>query len=440
MKGIVNMDLNERQLSPSVNAPISGYYKKGDVVSIEDMVPGDEYDGDDLWYKLSNGAYVWNGGVDVEADCTSLTDNDKEHFLLCYREVLPDGRPDMASKKAPVNLSFAPIRLPVASESIRVNTLLPGPFAQGVIQSVKKLNNPVRNQVLIYIHGYQLLSSLKLDLLSQFVQNYLTLPQNKIAKVLFLTWPGQGGPSRKTVDDRSIRAGQQFTTNGLLDVLKTLSDELATEGIDLNLMVHSFGHQLLNGMLNPDQAKALPRNIFKNIFLMAPDVTHLAVQQGGAFLRNYFQDKDGTDYHYEYTRLKDLAHGQVHIFHDKYDYLLYSSTKKFVGRGNRDAIKLYRGLGNYGKCEILPPALPIDFEYHDVQELVLHGVAGRLKNYPFRNIIGTSPGRRVDNVWNNGDYSGINAGRIIFNAKRFPNHHRYLITCKQVVDKVLELL
>lgn len=448
MRGIVTIALNERR-QPSVNAQISRYYSIGDIVDITGAVPGDVYDSDDLWYKLSNGTYVWSGGVSVVRDCSVLPLEDRDHYLISYRPLKADGRPDLDTRQVPDNLYFAPLRLPAEAESVRVNNLLPAVFANTVAQSVSKLPSQ-RKHVFIYIHGYQLLSSLKLDLLSNFVLNYFTHPDNQIAKVAFMAWPGQGGPGRKTVDDRSIRAGQRFTANNLFSYFKALSDALKAEGRSLNLIVHSFGHQLLNGMLNPEEQyeKQIPSGIFEHVFLMAPDVTHLTLKQGGSTLRNYYKDKEGADFHYEYRRLKQLAK-QVHIFYDKYDYLLYSSTKKFVAKGELNkahsmAERLaitgsYRNLGNHGINSLAPDLIEDGFNLVDVGELFKNGGKADLFDYPYRTIR-QNAAKKIDAVWEEADYDGINAGNIVFNARRFPDYHRYLFTCKAVVDEIQRLL
>ncbi|MCE6989621.1 alpha/beta hydrolase [Dyadobacter sp. CY323] len=447
MRGIVNTDLNERE-RPTVNSRIMQFYKAGDIVQIVDTVLGDPFDGDDVWFKLSNGAFVWNAAIDVDVDCSKLSDEDKNQWLICYRQVDQQGRPDMFSKMAPKSLYFTPVRLPADSASIRVNDLVPDFFAEGVFQSVVNLKNP-RKHVFVYIHGYQLLSSLKLDLLGSFVQNYMSQPLNNIAKVLFMSWPAQGGPSRKTVDDRSLKAGQEFVANGLFETFEKLSDKLKSRNKTLNLIVHSFGHQLLNGMLNPaaGEPDLLPnKKVFDNIFLMAPDITHLTVKTGGETIKNYFQDNDGIDFHYDFTKLKQIANN-VHVFHDKYDYLLYSSTKKFVGMGNLNNVatpearftltKNYRNLGNFG--DKIPE--PID-RVQGINFFHVDDIAGDdepTNDFPFRRIR-RSARKKVDDVWTNADYGGINTGSIVFNLKRFPTHHRYLFTSKTIVDRVLSLL
>lgn len=71
-KGIVICNLNQRKERPSVNAERPGYYVSGDEVEIVEVVPGttelDFYEGTPSWYRLSNGLYVWSGGVSVDLD------------------------------------------------------------------------------------------------------------------------------------------------------------------------------------------------------------------------------------------------------------------------------------------------------------------------------------------------------------------------------------
>ena len=447
MKGIINTEVNERQ-RPNVNSRILQFYAVGDTINIVESVLGDPFDGEDIWYKLTNDAFVWSGAVDLQVDSSGLSEEDRNQWLISYRKVRDDGRPDMFANTPADHLYFSPLKLPTDSSSVRLNDLVPNLFVNGIMNAVRNLANQ-RDHVFIYIHGFQLLSSLKLDLLESFVNNYMTHPGNKIAKVLFMSWPAQGGPARKTVDDRSIRAGQAFTEKGLWETFTLLSQALAAEGKFLNLVVHSFGHQLLNGMLNPASGAEsnLPGQIFENIFLMAPDVSHVTIKHGGEDLRNYFSDEGAEKFHYEYSRLKNIGK-KVYIFHDKYDYLLYSSTKKFVGRNLKpdmlpidrfNLTKDYRNLGNYGSRQTAFSELEPGFNFVSLEDLIANNEPIVTNDFSFRPIR-KEPGRLVDKVWTDADYDGINAGRIILNMKRFPEHHRYLFTCKPVVDEVLKLL
>ncbi len=445
MRGvIIAKEINER-ISPGVEAEPLGFYKEGDIVEVKFSVPGEEYDGEDLWYRLDNGNYLWSGGVSVRWDAKLLTPEDRQQFILSYRKNIGgENRPDMDTKEIPDTVYFSPIMLPAESESMRVSEFTPEDFAQTVVDSVVNLENK-RDHVLIYIHGYQLFSSLKLGLLENFMMNYFTRKDNKIAKVIFLTWPSQGSPDRKSVDDRSIRAGQMFTANNLFRYFQVLSEELAKVGKSLDLLVHSFGNQLLNGMINPlpgDELKIPGRTIFRNIFLMAPDISHLALKKDGQKLRNYFKDEKGEDYQYDYTKLKSLALN-VHVFFDQHDYLLYVSTTKFLGKdnlGDRATTESYRSMGNYGGKVILPETdLQDGFIFWDVGELIRKPVPADFLQFPFQSLR-RSTVRSIDRVLENGNYEKIKGIKVLFNLSRFPNRHRYLFTCSQVVTKVTELL
>src|SRR6478736_2156892 len=98
MRGIVNRPINERK-SPGVNAPVCGGYDEGAVVDVVETVLGDLYDGENVWYKLNTGAYVWSGGVLVQRDFTALRNKkDANQFLISYRKIKRDARPDLDTK------------------------------------------------------------------------------------------------------------------------------------------------------------------------------------------------------------------------------------------------------------------------------------------------------------------------------------------------------
>jgi hypothetical protein len=330
------------------------------------------------------------------------------------------------------------LALPASTDNIRVNKLLPVPFATSIVQSVQKLKDPNRKHVFIYIHGYQAFPSLKLNLFTQFVENYMTQPKNKIAKALFMVWPAQG-LSRKKSDDRALEAGRAFAENNLFAGFAELSKQLINNGMHLNLIVHSFGHQLLNGMVN--SRVEIPMDIFENIFLMAPDITHLVVQKGGIKLRNYYSDSD-EEIHYQYAPLTKLGKN-IYVFYDDLDLLLYASTKKFVAKRDRDETTVmndYRNLGNYGSGEIVPPnVIESGFNFISVRDLVKNNDSGNLLNYPYRDMPDHTQ-EIVKRVRSLADYSAVKDLDIFFHLQRYPCYHRYLFTCKPVVTRVNELL
>lgn len=446
MRGYIIEHCNERE-QPYVDALVTGTYDKGAIVEVVDTQEGDEYDAESMWYQLSNGAYIWSGAVNIARDGSALPEEERKQYLISFRQRDGDGRPDLNTKIPAENLYFSSLNLPADVDYVTVNDLSPKEFAGQVLQLLAPVPAE-REHVFIYIHGYQIISSLKLDLLSNFVQSYVTHKQNKIAKVLFFAWPAQG-LGRKTVDDRSIKAGQRFTEKNLFGYWEELSTALGKNGRKLNLLVHSFGHQLLNGMLNPDPAHTnkIPKSkIFENIFLMAPDITHLALKTGGIELINNFPDSDRKNYHYEFSKLKDLSN-HVHVFHNKYDYLLHVSTKKFLEhrmRRNPDeaeiiSVRNYRGLGNYGNVMISAAEQENGFIFWDVEELIRKSPDGDLYNFPFRRMRKKLK-KCMDRIWDNSDYGEIHFFQTLFNIGRTPDHHRYVFTCKQVVDKVQELL
>jgi hypothetical protein len=64
MKARVTKHLNIRTGAPKIlpnNNP--GYYDPGDTIDIVDIVVGQEYKGNNVWYKLADSGYVWSGGV-----------------------------------------------------------------------------------------------------------------------------------------------------------------------------------------------------------------------------------------------------------------------------------------------------------------------------------------------------------------------------------------
>jgi len=439
MKGLVTMELNERQQNPGVNSPVSKFYVENQVVEIAEALIGDNYDGNNVWYRLKDGAFVWSGAIELIPECEHMKEQDKFQFLISYRQIDADGRINVNTKVASKELYFAPLTLPASTDNIRVNHLLPGPFATSVVQSAQKLNDPRRNHVFLYIHGYQAFPSLKLNLFTQFVENYMSHPGNKIAKALFMVWPAQG-LSRKKSDDRALEAGRAFTANNLFATFTELSRQLKNNGMFLNLIVHSFGHQLLNGMVNP--LPNIPGPIFENIFLMAPDITHLVVQNGGAKLRNYYFSGGDKTVHYQYAPLTSIGKN-IHVFYDDMDLLLYASTKKFVAKGDRDDTTVmndYRNLGNYGSSKIMPAsAIEKGFKFFSVLDLVKDGEAGALLNFPYREMPDRTK-ETVTQVRDLADYSAVKDLDIFFHLQRYPSYHRYLFTCKPVVAKVNELL
>lgn len=67
MKARVNTFLNIRTGTPEIlpnNNPLDKYYSPGDVIEVVEIVNGQEYKGNSIWFKLDTGVFVWSGGID----------------------------------------------------------------------------------------------------------------------------------------------------------------------------------------------------------------------------------------------------------------------------------------------------------------------------------------------------------------------------------------
>lgn len=438
MEGIINDNLDQQSQRPGPNGP-RPFFTRGSKVTVTNA----EYDRRALWYITSDGAKVIGNKVELDA-YSGLSALDRSHFFICYRQQKA-GIPVIDMADAPDKLFFANLP-PSPDRDFRVTELFPEVWATGVTQAVSRLPES-RKHVFVYIHGFDWEPGLKLELVPQFAQSYLAHPENSVANVLYFGWPSYGW--RKKADDRSIGYGEQFTRNGLFEYFEVLSRKLQEAGKTLNLVVHSFGHQLLNGMINPGEGHSIPTGIFENIFLMAPDVTHLAVQQGGVQLRNMRRKFKGPHFHYNYTPLKQLGK-HVHIYYDPSDYLLYVSSKQFNLNENTatfdprpDAEGLtadFRNLGSYGD-EIFKnePNLKLEdgFNFHNVLDIIKQDTGPQADPlfYGFLNNDDSAMAKARE-----GDYSGIQLGKTFWERHYLMNHHAYLFSSRPVVSHVLQRL
>ncbi|SDF50441.1 Alpha/beta hydrolase of unknown function [Dyadobacter soli] len=438
MEGIINDDLDRQSQRPGPNGT-QPLLTKGTKVTIIRA----ENDGRTLWYVTSGGTKVIANKVELDA-YSGLSDLDKSHFFICYR-ANKAGIPVIDMADAPSKLAFANLP-PAPNRDFKVMELFPEVWATGVTQAVTRLPES-RKHVFVYIHGFDWEPGLKLELVPQFVQSYLAHPQNSVANVLYFGWPSYGW--RKKADDRSIGYGEQFTRNGLFEYFEVLSRKLKEAGKTLNLVVHSFGHQLLNGMVNPGDGHSIPTGIFENIFLMAPDITHLAVQKGGVQLRNMRRKFKGPHFHYNYTPLKQLAKN-VHIYYDPSDYLLYVSSKQFNLNENTaafdprpDAEGLttdFRNLGSYGD-EIFKndPNLQLEegFNFYNVLDIIKNSTDPEPDPLYYGFLDNTDDAMAKARE---GDYSGIKLLSTFWDRHFLMNHHAYLFSCRPVVAHVLQRL
>jgi subtilisin family serine protease len=112
MKGVINTFLNRRILRPSVNSSNPDYYAPGEVIEIVDIVNGDEYEGNKIWFKLNNGSYVWSGGIEGS------------------KSIIPD--PDMVRSKKDTELKPDDIDIPMYFKFFGINKLWDETMGEGV--------------------------------------------------------------------------------------------------------------------------------------------------------------------------------------------------------------------------------------------------------------------------------------------------------------------
>lgn len=448
MKARIKSNLDRSTQKTSPNSNITTFLEQGEEVEI---VKAEYRKGNQLWYQLNDNK-TWVSGAMLDIDyLADLPSADRKQMFICYRSLDFQNLPVINDIVRPgKELYFMPLPDKADSDTvIKVNRLDTIPFV-GAVGGWAEEVLPKRKHVFIYIHGFDWQPTLKLDLPYLFMHGYFRHPENTIAKVLYFGWPSMGW--RKRSDDRSIEAGEKFTEDNLFDYFTKLSEKLSSQGQTLNLIVHSFGLQLLNGMINPrpEHADKLPGKIFSNIFLMAPDITHLSVQKNGVKLKNRTKISGGRDYDYNLKGLKAIAN-KVHIYYNSGDYLLYVSTKKFNGKNesflfsakpDNDGVTTdYRTLGNVGKDIFERDALDLEpgFEFVDVQDLIKKAGTdqGDPMFYPFQN---NKDFAEMKEEAKNGNYKRFDMLETFWKRHFFMTHHQYMFTCKPVVEDVLRRL
>jgi hypothetical protein len=90
MKAIVKVNLNIRTGAPEIrpdNNP--GYYIPGDIIEIKEKVFGASYKGNNIWYQVDNGSYVWSGGVDASS-IDNAVKLERPASFINYNSIIPD--------------------------------------------------------------------------------------------------------------------------------------------------------------------------------------------------------------------------------------------------------------------------------------------------------------------------------------------------------------
>lgn len=434
MKGLI-IKYTRLRSRPRVNAPTLADLDINETVFIRDIVLGDEVDENDEWYMLEDGGFVCAEAVMPDSPLRLRDTEDLTHYLISYRKTGPYGKPKTDSKDIPEKLSFQRLVLPAVYENLNLHDD-PDFFIENLVDDLNRLQNPNKKHVILYVPGYQPLPNLSFTLWENFVQNYMEHPGQSVAKVIFFTWPSHQ-LGRKTIDDRSIFAGEQFGKNHLYTVFTKLSKALPA-GTTLNLVVHSFGHQLLNGFLNSGVVFNDNSRIFHRIFLMAPDITEGAMASPwGIYVRNFYGG-NGSFSLYNLSKINKIAR-ETHVFWDSYDYLLHVSTRKFaeavVGTDEEyPQILNYRNLGNYGPKYNNPGVY-----YHNLQTILVNST----DKSGFINLSERPKWKkRMDKLMNDqGSYLDVgDVFTLALNNGKFAKHHRYLFTSKAVVNKVINIL
>jgi len=91
IKARVNKNLNIRTKKPEVlpyNNSDNAYYKPGDEIEIAEKVEGEEYKGNKFWYKLTNGTFVWSGGVDATYDDLQVANENNIKTKINYNSMV----------------------------------------------------------------------------------------------------------------------------------------------------------------------------------------------------------------------------------------------------------------------------------------------------------------------------------------------------------------
>lgn len=72
MKVLVKKYLNCRSGSPATDAPCPGYKSPGDILDVDNIVPGTDIDGNSIWYHcLEDSLYYWSGGIEHTSEILS---------------------------------------------------------------------------------------------------------------------------------------------------------------------------------------------------------------------------------------------------------------------------------------------------------------------------------------------------------------------------------
>ncbi len=201
---------------------------------------------------------------------------------------------------------------------------------QDIVQDIAgKLQLVDNKNVLFFIHGYHpFQKSLHLKLLDNLINEYGCDDSAKFGAIVFFSWPNRGLIWKE--DDEAYKIGEILATR-FTGIFSGLSNLCKTNGATLNLMCQSFGHHILNSIV---QNRLNTELLFDKIFLMAADIPNQCLKNpDGVRIKNKV-GKDPKHISYNFIELS-LFCNEVHIFHDPYDVILAASKSYFLKDYNR---------------------------------------------------------------------------------------------------------
>ncbi len=205
----------------------------------------------------------------------------------------------------------------------------------GTIRS--SLKKQASKNVLFFIHGYHpFKKELHIHLLDELVKYYShSANQKGFGSIIFFSWPNMGLQWKE--DDEALNIGKTLATR-YGDIFTGIKDVCEDEGGKFYLMCQSFGHHVLNGLVNHLKTST---PCFRKVFLLAADIPNQSLNsspQVGIHVPNRI-GYNGRYTHYNLTPLQFLSK-EIHVFYDLYDVILTASKKSFL--------KKYERLGKTG--------------------------------------------------------------------------------------------
>ncbi len=177
-------------------------------------------------------------------------------------------------------------------------------------------------EVLFFIHGHRLsLPGLRLGLLRGLHDRYVVGPRGPVGVIVFLSWPDRGWPWSE--DDEAYAAGRAFFAQGT-DLLAALRDAAAGR---LHLLVQSFGHHLLAGMVARAVAEGHDRPPFRSCLLAGADVPQASIRSGGVTVTS----RGDAGRSYRFDQMHRLAERTV-VYYDPSDGILPAARTVMMNR------------------------------------------------------------------------------------------------------------